>query len=48
MVWRRSSAMAGFLEQLAGMFRELPRELLAASAAGAVPQASTAAAPGRP
>jgi LysR family transcriptional regulator, hydrogen peroxide-inducible genes activator len=48
MVWRRSSAMAGFLEQLAGMFRELPRELLAASAAGAVPQASTAATPGRP
>jgi LysR family hydrogen peroxide-inducible transcriptional activator len=29
MVWRRSSAMAGFLEQLAGVFRELPPELLA-------------------
>jgi LysR family transcriptional regulator, hydrogen peroxide-inducible genes activator len=35
MVWRRSSAMAGFLEQLAGILRELPRELLATSARGA-------------
>lgn len=28
MVWRRSSAMAGFLEQLAARFRALPDELL--------------------
>ncbi|MGN6512950.1 MAG: LysR substrate-binding domain-containing protein [Lysobacteraceae bacterium] len=28
MVWRRSSAMGGFLEQLAQEFRALPRELL--------------------
>ncbi|HWI24948.1 MAG TPA: DNA-binding transcriptional regulator OxyR [Lysobacter sp.] len=27
MVWRRSSAMAGFLQQLAQVFRELPEEL---------------------
>jgi LysR family transcriptional regulator, hydrogen peroxide-inducible genes activator len=35
MVWRRSSAMASFLEQLAGILRELPGELLATSARGA-------------
>ena len=28
MVWRRSSAMTPFLETLAGLFRELPRDLL--------------------
>ena len=28
MVWRRSSAMAGFLEQLADVFRQLPPDLL--------------------
>lgn len=28
MVWRKSSAMAPFLERLAGVFRELPRALL--------------------
>ena len=27
LVWRRSSAMSGFLEQLAGLFRSLPPEL---------------------
>jgi LysR family transcriptional regulator, hydrogen peroxide-inducible genes activator len=46
MVWRRSSAMAGFLEQLAGILRQLPRDLLDASAAGAVPPATTRATPG--
>jgi LysR family hydrogen peroxide-inducible transcriptional activator len=28
MVWRRSSAMSGFLEQLAGELRKLPHALL--------------------
>ena len=28
MLWRKSSAMGGFLKQLAGVFRELPKELL--------------------
>jgi len=28
MVWRKSSAMSAFLKQLAGVFRELPRDLL--------------------
>jgi len=28
MVWRKSSAMSAFLKQLAGIFRDLPRELL--------------------
>ena len=32
MVWRRSSAMSGFLAQLAGEFKRLPRELLATDA----------------
>jgi len=32
MVWRRSSAMSGFLMQLAAEFKRLPRELLAADA----------------
>lgn len=31
MVWRRSSAMAGFLQRLAQVFRELPAELLEAA-----------------
>jgi hypothetical protein len=30
MAWRRSSAMSAFLTQLAGEFKRLPRELLAA------------------
>jgi LysR family hydrogen peroxide-inducible transcriptional activator len=43
MVWRRSSAMAGFLEQLAEVFRQLPPDLL-------VPDAGTSQthAPGGP
>jgi LysR family hydrogen peroxide-inducible transcriptional activator len=32
MVWRRSSAMAGFLQQLTQVFRELPPELFVATA----------------
>jgi LysR family hydrogen peroxide-inducible transcriptional activator len=32
MVWRRSSAMSDFLMRLAGEFKRLPRELLAADA----------------
>jgi len=28
MLWRKSSAMGGFLKQLAGVFRELPKGLL--------------------
>ncbi|WP_027080694.1 LysR substrate-binding domain-containing protein [Luteimonas mephitis] len=32
MVWRRSSAMAGFLEQLSGVFRQLPADLLVPTA----------------
>ena len=35
MVWRRSSAMGGFLQQLAKEFRALPRELLQVGAAPA-------------
>jgi LysR family transcriptional regulator, hydrogen peroxide-inducible genes activator len=48
MVWRRSSAMAGFLEQLAEVLRALPRDLLATPAPGAEPAATVAAAPGSP
>jgi LysR family hydrogen peroxide-inducible transcriptional activator len=33
MVWRRSSAMAGFLQELAQVFRELPAELFTPDAA---------------
>jgi LysR family hydrogen peroxide-inducible transcriptional activator len=33
MVWRKSSAMAGFLKKFAGVFRELPRALLDAHTA---------------
>jgi LysR family hydrogen peroxide-inducible transcriptional activator len=40
MVWRRSSAMSGFLEQLAGELRKLPHALL-------LPPQSTVAAPSR-
>ena len=36
MVWRRSSAMAGFLQQLAQVFRELPVGLLTPAPAGSV------------
>jgi LysR family transcriptional regulator, hydrogen peroxide-inducible genes activator len=28
MLWRKSSAMSGFLKQLADVFRALPRDLL--------------------
>ncbi len=35
MLWRRSSAMSGFLEQLAREFRRLPPELLQPPSAGA-------------
>ena len=38
MVWRRSSAMANFLQELAQVFRELPQELF-------TPTAATASAP---
>lgn len=41
MVWRRSSAMGGFLERLAAVFADLPPELLAPLPAGA--QAAPAA-----
>ena len=37
MVWRRSSAMDGFLTQLAAVFRQLPPHLLSAPAATAAP-----------
>ena len=33
MVWRRSSAMAGFLQQLAAVLRKLPKDLLEVPAA---------------
>ena len=36
MVWRRSSAMAGFLQQLAQVFRELPAGLLTPPPTGSV------------
>ena len=39
MVWRRSSAMAAFLAELAGVFRRLPRDLLDGSTAPARPRA---------
>jgi LysR family hydrogen peroxide-inducible transcriptional activator len=38
MVWRRSSAMSGFLQQLAGELRKLPQALL-------LPPDATVAAP---
>jgi LysR family hydrogen peroxide-inducible transcriptional activator len=38
MVWRKSSAMAGFLKKLAEIFRDLPKGLLdARGAAGESP-----------
>ena len=43
MVWRRSSAMGGFLQQLAQVLRALPEELLAAPAATTRPAARKAA-----
>jgi LysR family hydrogen peroxide-inducible transcriptional activator len=39
MVWRRSSAMHGFLQQLAQVFRELPDGLLTPTPAGPGPRA---------
>ncbi|WP_159017191.1 LysR substrate-binding domain-containing protein [Cognatiluteimonas profundi] len=39
MAWRRSSAMGGFLQQLAGEFKALPPELLRSAPATATPQA---------
>jgi LysR family hydrogen peroxide-inducible transcriptional activator len=46
MAWRRSSAMAGFLQHLAQVFRELPPGLLSpVDNAPAPGQATTAAAP---
>ena len=41
MVWRRSSAMTSFLKQLATLFRDLPRELLAAHAARTIPKSGS-------
>ena len=43
MVWRRSSAMHGFLERLAGVVRALPADLLDPSRVGTPPAAGTAA-----
>ena len=45
MVWRKSSAIAGFLSQLAALFQALPRELLNAHAASAQTHKRPAAAP---
>jgi LysR family hydrogen peroxide-inducible transcriptional activator len=36
MVWRKSSAMSNFLKQLAGVFKDLPRDLLDPHSAAAV------------
>jgi LysR family hydrogen peroxide-inducible transcriptional activator len=44
MVWRRSSAMAGFLEQLAEVFRQLPPDLLVPDAG--TPQTHAPGGPG--
>jgi LysR family hydrogen peroxide-inducible transcriptional activator len=47
MVWRRSSAMHGFLKQLAGSFKDLPPELLQSAPGLDVPAApARASAPG--
>jgi LysR family transcriptional regulator, hydrogen peroxide-inducible genes activator len=46
MVWRRSSAMAGFLEQLAAILRELPRDLLATPGPGTAAATTGGVAPG--
>ncbi len=43
MVWRKSSAMAGFLKQLAEVFRQLPADLLDAHTAATPMPAKTAA-----
>lgn len=40
MVWRKSSAMGDFLTQLAGVFKELPRDLLDPHTVGAAPAAA--------
>ena len=37
MLWRKSSAMAGFLKQLADVFKELPKNLLDAHSAASTP-----------
>src|SRR5690606_25961669 len=42
MVWRKSSAMGGFLEQLAQAFRELPRALFETDALAAPPRREVA------
>ncbi|MEE7546672.1 LysR family transcriptional regulator [Xanthomonas sp. Kuri4-1] len=42
MVWRRSSAMAGFLEHLAALFKALPEGLLALDPAAPLPKAVAA------
>lgn len=41
MVWRKSSAMAGFLQKLASVIRELPDELLALPEASETPRRRT-------
>ncbi|HBK45202.1 MAG TPA: DNA-binding transcriptional regulator OxyR [Xanthomonadaceae bacterium] len=43
MVWRRSSAMAGFLEQLAEQFKSLPADLLRLDPGTAAPSKAVAA-----
>ena len=47
MIWRKSTAMAGFLKTLAGVFRELPQTLLDARSAAADVSAATARRPVR-
>jgi LysR family hydrogen peroxide-inducible transcriptional activator len=47
MLWRKSSAMAGFLTQLADVFRELPAALLDAHSAASKPVAAERRAAGR-
>lgn len=46
MVWRKSSAMDGFLTRLAEVFKQLPPELLDAHAAATLPRPRDAAAAG--
>jgi LysR family hydrogen peroxide-inducible transcriptional activator len=48
MVWRKSSAIGGFLKQLAALFQALPRELLDAHAASAQARGRPDAAARRP
>ena len=47
MVWRRSSAMSGFLKQVAKVLRELPNGLLSAPEAAAAPPKPAAKVPSR-